>query len=374
MVVRRFFLFLLLLSFPALANTPEIPAKGAILLDVATDTVLYEKNASERLPPASMSKIMTAYMTFEALKAGRLKLDQKVKISEAAWRMQGSKTFVALNSEVKVEDLIRGMVIQSGNDATVALAEAIAGTESGYAAMANEKAKQLGMTGTNFANATGWPDPMHYSTVRDLANLAEHLMIDFPEHYHYYSEKEFTYHNIRQQNRNPLLYMNLGADGIKTGHTDESGFSLIGSAVQNGRRLLLVVAGLPDDKARADEAARLLQWGFAATGSYTLFKKGSRVDTATVWLGRIADVPLVIGQDVTLAMTKEARAGMKAEVKLMEPVPAPVVAGQKLGTLTLTFPGLPDHTFDLVAGEDVERLGFLGRLAAKFRHAFGGEG
>jgi len=367
-------LFLILLTTaPALAAPPESAARNAILIDVTNDTVLYEKAPDDRIPPASMSKIMTAYMVFEALKSGRLTLEQSVHISEHAWRTQGSKTFVELGNDIKVEELIRGMVIQSGNDATVALAEALYGTEGGYAEAATERAKQLGMSNSSYANATGMPDPNHYSTVRDLATLAQHLMVDFPEYYHYYSEKEFTYHGIKQQNRNPLLYMNIGADGVKTGHTEESGYCLIGSAVQNGRRLLLVVAGLPDDKARADEAARLLQWGFSSTGTYTLFKKDAEVDRLPVWLGTAADVALVTDRDIILSMTRDARKDMLVEVKMKSPAEAPVAAGQTLGTLSVTLPGQAAHEYPLLAKDSVAELGFMAQLMAKVHYFILGE-
>lgn len=366
-------LFLVLFAVPALAETPESPAREAILIDVGTGTVLYEKNADQRTSTASMSKTITAYMVFEALKQGRLQLDQKIPISERAWKMQGSKSFVELGNSVKVEDLIRGMIVQSGNDATVALAEAVGGTEDGFASMATARAHELGMSGSNFTNATGWPDPNHYSTVRDLSTLALHLIRDFPEYYHYYSEREFTYHGIKQQNRNPLLSMNIGADGIKTGHTAENGYGLIGSAIQQGRRLLLVVNGLPDDKARSDEAARLMQWGFSATAAYPLVKKGDEIDAAAVWLGQSKTVPLVVGQDVTLSMSREARRALKAEVVLQEPVPAPVVAGQAMGKLRLTLPDGQKLEYPLSAKADVAALGFLARIKAKFHHFVLGE-
>ncbi len=361
---------------PALASAPvpESPAREALLMDVATGTILYEKNADQRMPTASMSKTMTAYMVFDALKSGRITLDTKVPISERAWRMQGSKTFVELGNTVRVEDLIRGMLIQSGNDATVALAEELGGSEEGFAAMATAKAHELGLLNSNFANATGWPDPHHYSTARDLAQLALHLIRDFPEDYHYFSELEFTYHGIRQENRDPLLRMNVGADGLKTGHTEESGYGLIGSAQQNDRRLVLVINGLPSVTARADEAARLMKWGFAATGIFPLLKAGDVVDSAAVWMGTAKTVPLVLKQDVTLAMTHEARSALRADVVLQEPTPAPIEAGQQIGHVRITAPGIEPQEIPLYAGNSVPPLGFLGRLGVKMRHyLFGSE-
>jgi D-alanyl-D-alanine carboxypeptidase (penicillin-binding protein 5/6) len=373
MMFRVLLLALVFLPALAFAEVPESPARNAILIDAGTGTVLYEKEADVRMPTASMSKTMTAYMVFEALKSGRLALDGKAPISERAWRMQGSKTFVELGNQVKVEDLIRGMLVQSGNDATVALAEAIGGTEDGFASMATARARELGMSGSNFMNATGWPDPNHYSTAKDLATLAQHLITDFPEYYHYFSEREFTYHGIRQQNRDPLLSMNIGADGLKTGHTEENGFGLIGSAVQNGRRLIMVINGLPDEKARTDEAARLIQWGFASTGIFPLLKADSVVDTAVVWMGQEKSVPLVIKQDVTMAMTREARSALKADVVLQEPVPAPVSAGQQLGVVRVSAPGMETKEYPIYAGASVDKLGFMAQMSAKAHHFLLGE-
>ena len=222
----------------------ETLAKQAIVIEGKIGSVLYEKEADASMPTSSMSKVLTMYLVFEAIKDGKLTLETPVTISEAAWRQTGSRTFMDLGESTKVEDLIRGVIIQSGNDAAVALAEAVAGSESSFASLMNEKAQKLGMTHSHFVNATGLPDPQHYSTARDLAILAQALMRDFPEHYHYYSETEFTYHNIRQGNRNPLLYRNIGVDGMKTGHTDAAGYGLIATALRDGRRIVAVVNGL----------------------------------------------------------------------------------------------------------------------------------
>ena len=357
----------------AMAEVPQTPARAAILIDADTRTVLFEKNADQKMPTASMSKVMTGYMVFEALKAGRLTLDTKLPVSEHAWRQEGSRTYLDLGSQVRVEDLIKGMVIQSGNDAAVTLAEGIGGTEQGFASMATTRAHELGMTNSSFANATGMPDPNHYSTARDLATLALHVINDFPEYYRYDSEREFTYNNIRQQNRNPLLGMNIGADGVKTGHTEESGFSLIGSAVQNGRRLVLVVMGMPDIQARSDESARLMQWGFAATSVYTLLKSGQVVDEAAVWMGLAPSVPLVMHDDVRLTLTHEARRDLKAQVVLNEPVAAPIAKDQQIGVVRISAPGLDSHDYPLYAGAEVGKPGFLGQLMAKASHIFAGQ-
>lgn len=375
-MLKRFAVFALALFFPfaAMAQVvPESSAREAILVDFDTGTVLYAKNADTRMSTASMSKVMTAYMVFEALKAGRLTLDTRVPVSERAWRMEGSRTYLELGSQVRVEDLLKGLVIQSGNDAAVALAEAVGGTEDGFASLASQRAKEIGMLNSHFANASGLPNPDHYSTARDLATLAMHVIKEYPDYYKFDGEREFTYNNIRQQNRNPLLAMNIGADGVKTGYTAENGYGLIGSAVQNGRRLIVVANGLPDEKARADEGARLLQWGFATTGVFPLLKAGQEVDRAAVWLGQEASVPLVLNEDIKLAMRHDARRALKAEVIVNEPIAAPVAAGIQLGKLRISAPDIEPREYPLYARNAVGKLGFFGQISAKLSYFVGGQ-
>ena len=256
------FLLCLILPFAAEAegvSQPETLAKEAVIIDFETGAVLYDKNADIKTPTSSMSKVMTAMVVFDAIRSGKLSLEQTLPVSEKAWRSEGSKMFVALNSQVKVEDLIRGMIIQSGNDACVVLAEGVAGSEENFTELLNAKAKEIGMSGSHFMNSSGWPDPEHYSTVRDLAAMAKYLITNYPDEYKYYSEKEFTYNNIKQGNRNPLLYKNMGADGVKTGHTDDGGYGLIGSAVREGRRVIMVLNGTASMQERADEASKLVE-------------------------------------------------------------------------------------------------------------------
>ena len=290
----------MLVAVPA-ARAFETPAKAAIIIDLRTGSVLFEKNADERMPPSSMSKIMTAYVVFQALKKGDLRLDDQLVVSERAWRIQGSKMFVPLGERVKVEDLLRGMIIQSGNDACIVLAEGLAGSEEAFAERMNVVARDLGLTGSNFRNASGWPDPQHYTTARDLMTLARRLILDYPELYKFYAEKDFTYGKdekgvpIKQGNRNPLLYKNTGADGIKTGHTEEAGYGLTASAVREGRRVITVMNGWASMRIRAEESERLMDWAFREFGTYTVFKAGQPVDKAEVWLGQQQTVPLVAG-------------------------------------------------------------------------------
>lgn len=348
----------------ALAGNLDTIARQAILLDMTTQTVLFEKNADERMAPSSMSKIMTMYMVFTALREGRLKLDDTLPVSQRAWKMGGSKMYVELDNLIKIDDLIKGVVVQSGNDACVVLAEGLAGSEEEFARRATAKAKEIGLTGTHLVNATGWPDPQHYMTSRDLAKLAQRLIVEYPEYYHYYSIREFTYHKIKQGNRNPLLYRGIGADGMKTGHTEAAGYGLTASAERDGRRLVLVVNGLPSMQARADESARLIEWGFREFTNYALFKAGDVVEQAPVWLGQAPAVPLTVPKDLKVTMTPSERDGMKVTVAIPTATPAPIKAGDTIGKLVISGPGFSTKEVPLVAAQDVERKGVFGRAFA----------
>lgn len=349
------------------AQALETQAREVFLMDANTNAILLDKNSEVSMPPASMSKIMTAYMVFERLKAGSLSLDDKLPVSEKAWRMGGSKMFVEVGDQIRVEDLLRGVIVQSGNDACIVLAEGIAGSEEAFAEQMTAKAREIGMTGSTFANATGWPHPEHRMTARDLATLANRIITDHPEFYHYYSEKEFTWTDIRQGNRNPLLYKNIGADGLKTGHTEEAGYGLTASAVQNDRRLILVVNGLGSIKERSAESERLMSWGFREFGNYALFESGETVDEAPVWLGAEKTVPLVMAEDLVVTLPRSVRNGMKVSVVYDSPIPAPVPSGQEIATLRVSWPdGVPVEV-PLMAGEDVEQLGPFGRIAASIK-------
>ena len=361
----------------AVAATPaaaiETTAREAFIIDVVTGRVLLDKNADDSMPPASMSKIMTTYMVFERLKDGRISLDDELLVSEKAWRKGGSKMYVEVGNMVRVEDLLRGVIVQSGNDACIVLAEGLGGTEEGFAAEMTRKGREIGLTGSSFVNATGWPDPNQRMTARDLATLALRIIVDFPEYYHYYSEKEFTFAGIRQSNRNPLLYKSLGADGLKTGHTEEAGYGLTASALQDGRRVVLVLNGLKSRKARSEESARLIGWAFREFGNYSLFKAGETVEEAGVWLGEAPTVPLVAGQDFTVTLSRKARLDMKVKVIYDGPIPAPIELGQQIATLVVSAPDEETIEVPLVAGVAVEQLGFFGRITAAVKHLiFGG--
>jgi D-alanyl-D-alanine carboxypeptidase (penicillin-binding protein 5/6) len=379
MTLRRFLtaasLALAALAAPLAANADPLTtnAKHAYIVDFQTGAVIYDKMGDERLFPASMSKLMTAYMLFDALKRGDVKLTDTFHVSQKAWSTQGSKMFVDIDSDVKIEDLIRGMVIQSGNDACIVIAEGLAGSEEAFAERMNAKAKEIGLTGSHFRNSTGWPDPDHYMTAKDLSVLANRLITDFPEYYHFYSEQEFTWHGIKQGNRNPLLYRaGSGVDGLKTGHTEEAGFGLTASAIRDGRRIIMVVQGLTGMQERADEAGQLLDWAFRETGNFTVASKGAVLAEAPVQYGETKTVPLTVGQDLLLTLPRGDRQKVTAKAVVPTPIMAPVAAGQELGKLVVTVPNMPDFTISIVAAQDVPEMGLGGRIAANLnRLVFG---
>ncbi len=365
---------------PSASLTPETTARQAIILDFKTGKVLFEKNADQRMPPSSMSKIMTAYMAFKALKENRLQLDSMLPVSQKAWRIQGSKMFVMVGTSVKVEDLLRGMIIQSGNDACIVLAEGIAGSEEAFAEQMNVEARKIGLTASNFRNSSGWPDPEHYTTARDLAILGQRLIADFPEYYKYYAELDYTYGTddkgkpIKQGNRNPLLYKNTGADGIKTGHTDEAGYGLTASSVREGRRLVGVFNGWQSMRIRAEESERMMEWAFREWGTYALFKRNEVVDKADVWLGTRPTIQLVAPQDIDITIPRRFRPQLKVTASFDSPVPAPVTPGQEIGRLVVTGPGMETIELPLVSDSGVERLGLGGRMTAALNYLLWGAG
>lgn len=355
------------------SNTGDTIAREAIVIDYDTGTVLLDKNADQKMPTSSMSKTMTIYMAFEALKNGKLSLDQKLPVSEKAWRMQGSKMFVEVGSAIAVEDLIRGIIIQSGNDATIVLAEGISGTEEAFADMMNAKAREIGMDNSHFVNASGWPDPEHYSTARDLATLAVHTIRDFPDFYKYYAEKEFTWHNIHQMNRNPLLFRDIGADGLKTGHAEEAGYGVIGSGAMDGRRVVLVVNGLADEKERAQESARLLEWSLRTFENVKIFSAGDTAEQAYVVMGQAEQIPLVVNEDIVVTVPKAVRNDLKVTALYKTPLIAPVKKGDQVGTLRVDIPRVGVREYPLLAGQDVEKLGLISGALTKAKMMLGGK-
>ncbi len=341
----------------------DTEATHALIIEVETGAVLLDKGADDRMPPASMGKLMTAYVVFGMLRDGKAKLDDELPVSENAWRTGGSKMFVPLGEHVKIADLIRGMIIQSGNDACVVLAEGLAGSVEAFVDLMNQKAKQIGLKDSHFANVDGLPDPNEWMTARDLTTLATRTIKDFPEYYKIYSEMDFTFNNIKQGNRNPLLYKNVGADGLKTGHTEEAGFCLTASVLRGDRRIVMVLGGLPTMKSRAEESERLIDWAFREFNDYRLFSSGDTVDEAPVWLGAAARVPLTVAKDLVVTLPRRARAGMKVTVEYDSPLPAPITKGETVGKIVVTAPGTAPIEAPLTAAAEVPRMNAVGRIA-----------
>ncbi len=342
---------------------PTLDARSWLLLEMGSGQVLTAERPDERLEPASLTKLMTAYLTFAALRQKTIAINQPIPVSQKAWKTGGSKMFIKVDTQVPVEDLIKGMIVQSGNDACVALAEAIAGSEENFAQMMNREAKRLGMNATHFTNSTGLPDPQHYTTARDLATLASALIRDFPEDYKkYYSLKEFRYNNITQPNRNRLLFIDPSVDGVKTGHTDAAGYCLISSALRDQRRLLAVVLGTKSDAARASESLKLLNWGFQSYEAVTLFGADQPVATLRVWKGTQKTVKAGFGRAFVVAVPRGYGDKLRSEFAPLSPRQmAPIERGQTLGTLKVTIDGKPYGEYPVPALENVGLVGIFGR-------------
>ena len=356
------------------ATAAEIltPAKQAYITDFESGKVLFAKDAEVPMKPASMAKIMTVFIVFQRVADGSLKLDDKFLVSEKAWRKGGSRSFVEVGSRVSVSDLLHGVIVQSGNDAAIVLAEGIAGTEQAFAEEMNFWAEKLGMTQTNFRNATGWPDPDLQTSAKDLNILTTELIKRFPvdsypDLYPIFAKREFTYNKISQPNRNPLVYGTKGADGLKTGHTEESGYGLVGSAVRDGQRVVMVLNGMDSMKQRSTESRRLIDLIFREYKSYEFFKQGQPVDQANVWLGTAPQVDLVLDAPLKMLLSRKDRQAMEISLQWLDPVPAPIRAGDQIGTLTFS---LPDEVkkLPLRAAQDVSTLGLFNRIGAAMKY------
>jgi serine-type D-Ala-D-Ala carboxypeptidase (penicillin-binding protein 5/6) len=366
------FVFSLLISTGAFAQNRPVPpvlaAKSWLLIEMASGQVLAEEKADQRLEPASLTKLMTAYLTFSAIRDKSLSLNQPLPVSEKAWRMGGSKMFVKVNTQVAVEDLIKGMIVQSGNDACIVLAEAIAGSEENFAQMMNREARRLGMTHTNFRNATGMPDPEHYTTAQDLARLAKALITEFPEEYaKYYSMKEFRYADITQPNRNRLLWNDPSVDGMKTGHTEAAGYCLVSSAIRNQRRLLSVVLGTTSDAARSSESLKLLNWGFLSHDAAVLYRKDQAITSLPVWKGKANRLAAGYPNDFILAVPKGTASKLSVALVTKQPLMAPIQRGEVVGTLKVSLEGRPYGEYPVLALDDVPVAGAFGRAIDAIR-------
>jgi serine-type D-Ala-D-Ala carboxypeptidase (penicillin-binding protein 5/6) len=360
-------LCLAIAAAPLAAGAFETRAREALVVDDGTGMVLFEKDADKPIPPASMSKLMTLYLLFEALRDGRVTPETTFTVSPKAQAMGGSRMFVEAGTTVPVEALIHGIVVQSGNDACVVVAEGLAGSEATFAEQMTKRARELGMTGSNFRNSSGWPEDGHVMSARDLVTLSRRIIDDFPEYYLYFQETEFTWNGITQPNRNPLLKLGLGVDGLKTGHTAEAGYGLVGSAVQNGQRMIFMVGGLGSEAERAEETQAIVKWAFGAFDTVRFYDAGAEVARAEVWLGATPEVALVAPADLQMLVPREERSGLKARVLFQAPIEASIAKGQKLGALEVAVPGHDPVQFDLVAAADVPRGGLMTRINAAAR-------
>jgi D-alanyl-D-alanine carboxypeptidase (penicillin-binding protein 5/6) len=351
----------------------DTAAKEAIIVDYKTGAILFDKDADKMVAPASITKLMTVYVVFDRLKKGEMKLTDEFPVSVAAWKKGGaasggSTMFLKVNSMVDLDDLLKGIIIQSGNDACQVVAEGISGSEDAFAELMNAEAKKIGLVNSHFMDASGLPDPNHWMTMHDIARLSARIITDFPEYWHYFADKEFTYNGIKQGNRNPLLYDTPGADGLKTGHIDESGYSVAGTVVRGGRRLIVVASGMRTMKERAAEVKKLVEWGFREYENVSVLAPGTEVEQADVWLGTKPTVPMILNQDITVTVPRGMARQAKVVVRYNGPIDAPVKKGDEIGKLIVTIPDQDPIEAPLTAGESVDRLGFTGRLASAANH------
>ncbi|HEX8978575.1 MAG TPA: D-alanyl-D-alanine carboxypeptidase family protein [Parasulfuritortus sp.] len=360
LLLTFFFVFGAQAALPV-PSAPQIAARAWLLVDAGSGQSLAEKGADSRVEPASLTKLMTAYLVFSAIKEGHLSMDQALTVSEKAWKAEGSRMFVKVGSQVKVADLVKGMIVQSGNDACITLAEGVAGSEEAFVSMMNQQAKRLGMTNTHFANATGLPDPQHYSTARDLAKLALALIRDFPEDYKFYSMKEYSYSGITQPNRNRLLWLDPYVDGLKTGHTESAGYCLIASAKRDNRRLLSVVIGADSDNARTVESQKLLNYGLQFFETVKLYGANQPVTTLRIYKGTSGSLGAGFTRDFYVTIPRGTSKQIQAQVITKQPMLAPVSRGQAVGTLRLSQNGKPIGDYNLVALSDVGVSGLIRR-------------
>lgn len=339
----------------------ESIAKTALVIDLSTNEILLEKNSTEKTYPSSMTKMMTALVAFEKIKDGSLSLDQEFLISKKAWKMGGSKMFIEVDKRVSVYDLLLGVVVQSGNDASIAIAEGISGSEEIFAIEMNNLGKKIGLTGTNFTNSSGWPDENHYTTAEDLAKVAQYTIDNHYELYQMYKISDFTYNGIKQDNRNPLLYTFEGSDGFKTGYTKDAGYGLVGSAERGDRRLILVLNGLESSKSRAQESLRLMDWGFNNFQLVDFYKKNEVIQEVDTWLGKEDKVDLVALKDISVSIPKAQLSSAKVTVLVEEPIATPIKIGDQIAKLQVSFAD-KQVDFPLYSGEDIDQKNFFSRI------------
>ena len=370
--IKIIFLIFLCSSFLKNLLALETPAKEALIIDLVNGQILLDKNSTNKTYPSSMTKMMTALVAFEHLKEGKISLNQSVPVSEKAWKKGGSKMFIEVGSKVTINELLHGVIVQSGNDASIALAEAISGTEERFAKAMNKLGKKIGLNGSNFTNSSGWPDDNHFSTVQDLAKIAEYTILNHPELYKMYSIPEYTYNGIRQDNRNPLQN-SFGNDGLKTGHTEIAGYGLTASSIRDDRRLILVVNGLDSSKLRAQESERLMEWAFENHTLVNFFNKNDVIAETNTWLGKKKTVSLTTNENINITIPNALLEDTKISLEYNEPIQTPIEKNQILGKLKISVDGYIEKEFDLIASESVDTVGFLSKIIMSINYMIFGE-
>ena len=367
-------IYLILLSFFVFITIPfkcyslDTKSEQAVVIEFDTNEILFEKNAEESTPPASMTKIMTVYAAFDRIKNTNLEITNTCQISSKAYKMGGSRTFLEIDDSVSIDDLLKGIIIQSGNDASVALAECLGGTEEDFVKLMNVYAERLGLKNTNFTNSSGWPEPNHISSVKDLAILSNALIRDFPDLYSYFSEKEFTYNDIKQPNRNKLLTSVDGVDGLKTGYTKESGWGIASSAIVNNRRITVVINGTSSSRSRMNEASNLINWAFNQTSQKIIFEKNQVITNVDVWLGRKPSVNLITDKKIVLTLSFDQLQLLKSTIKYTKPISAPVIKGNEYGELLIDIQGKPTIEIPLLAANDVKKVNPIFRTFSAIKY------
>ncbi|MED5254193.1 MAG: D-alanyl-D-alanine carboxypeptidase family protein [Pseudomonadota bacterium] len=337
----------------------DTSAENALLIDFDTNQILYSKNEEKKIYPASMSKLMTLYILFDSLKKGIVTLDDKFVVSRNAYQKEGSTIYAELGTEISVQNLIRGIIVSSGNDACIIVAEALSGSEDNFANQMNFYAEEMGLRNSNFKNSSGLHNEDHYTSAEDLVKLSNFLITDFPDYYPYFAERSFTWNSIIQYNRNNILRMDLGVDGLKTGYTSKSGYGVIVSSQKNGRRLIGIVTGLKSVDDRTNEISRLINYGYRGFKSYSVFKDNQIIDYAKVWKGNKNNLPLIVDEDINLLLDIPGRRGINVEYRYNEPIYAPIFKGDVVGSLDIIIPGRKKIKLDLLAGEDVKQVNFF---------------
>ncbi len=361
-----FFIFFIFFSFQSKAI--DTKAKEAIIIDYNTNEVLFEKNADSKIEPASLTKIMTIYVVFDRLKNTNLKFENLCRVSPKAYKMGGSRMFIEIDDKVTIKDLLRGIIIQSGNDSSVAISECLAGTEEDFANLMNVYAKKIGMLNTNFTNSSGWPNENHYSTVRDIAILSNSIIRDFPELYSYFKEKNFTYNDIKQPNRNRLLSNYDGADGLKTGFLRSSGWAISGSALRQNRRVTVVLSGTNSSRARLNESSNLLDWAFNQTSEVKLFKKNQVIKEVDVWLGNKPTVNMIVNQDIISILSYDQIKTIESFIEYEKPISAPIKKGSQIGSLIIKISGKSDILIPLVSEKKIDNINPLFKIFAVVKY------